>query len=68
MLSLTYTAPFFGIFGLIIAFFIYKWVAGQDNGTDLMKKIEGYIRSGALAFLKRQYRLWQSLWSSFSFC
>jgi K(+)-stimulated pyrophosphate-energized sodium pump len=56
MLSLTYTAPFFGIFGLIIAFFIYKWVAGQDNGTDLMKKIEGYIRSGALAFLKRQYR------------
>jgi K(+)-stimulated pyrophosphate-energized sodium pump len=56
MLSLTYTAPFFGIFGLIIAFFIYKWVAGQDNGTDLMKKIEGYIRSGALAFLKRQYK------------
>jgi K(+)-stimulated pyrophosphate-energized sodium pump len=55
MLSLTYTAPFFGIFGLIIAFIIYKWVAGQDNGSDLMKKIEGYIRSGALAFLRRQY-------------
>ncbi len=55
MLSLTYTAPFFGIFGLIIAFIIYKWVAGQDNGTDLMKKIEGYIRAGALAFLRRQY-------------
>jgi K(+)-stimulated pyrophosphate-energized sodium pump len=55
MLSLTFTAPFFGIFGLIIAFIIYKWVAGQPNGTDLMKKIEGYIRSGALAFLKRQY-------------
>jgi K(+)-stimulated pyrophosphate-energized sodium pump len=55
MLSLTYTAPFFGIFGLIIAFIIYKWVAGQPNGTDLMKRIEGYIRSGALAFLKRQY-------------
>ena len=35
MLSFTYTAPFFGIFGLIIAFIIYKWVAGQDNGTDL---------------------------------
>lgn len=46
MLSFTYTAPFFGIFGIIIAFIIYKWVASQDNGTDLMKKIEGYIRSG----------------------
>jgi K(+)-stimulated pyrophosphate-energized sodium pump len=55
MLSFTYTAPFFGVFGLIIAFIIYKWVAGQPNGTDLMKRIEGYIRSGALAFLKRQY-------------
>ena len=55
MLSLTNTSPFFGIFGLIIAFLIYKWVASQDNGTDLMKKIEGYIRTGALAFLKRQY-------------
>src|SRR4030042_1239814 len=55
MLSFTYTAPFFGIFGIIIAFIMYKWVARQDNGTDLMKKIEGYIRAGALAFLKRQY-------------
>ena len=55
MLSLTYTAPFFGILGLIIAFFIYRWVASQDNGTDLMKRIEGYIRAGALAFLRRQY-------------
>jgi K(+)-stimulated pyrophosphate-energized sodium pump len=55
MLSLTYTAPFFGIFGLIIAFIIYKWVAGQPSGTELMQKIQGYIRTGALAFLKRQY-------------
>jgi K(+)-stimulated pyrophosphate-energized sodium pump len=55
MLNLTYTAPFFGIFGLIIAFMIYKWVAAQPNGTELMQKIEGYIRTGALAFLRRQY-------------
>jgi K(+)-stimulated pyrophosphate-energized sodium pump len=55
MLSLTYSAPFFGVLGLIIAFFIYRWVVSQDNGTDLMKRIEGYIRAGALAFLRRQY-------------
>ena len=45
-LSLTYAAPFLGIFGLFIAFIIYKWVAVNPTGTDLMKKIEGYIRSG----------------------
>jgi len=55
MLSLTSYAPFLGLFGLLIAYLIFRWVAGQPNGTDLMQKIEGYIRSGALAFLKRQY-------------
>jgi K(+)-stimulated pyrophosphate-energized sodium pump len=40
---------------MFIAFLIYKWLAKQPNGTDLMQKIEGYIRDGAMAFLKRQY-------------
>jgi K(+)-stimulated pyrophosphate-energized sodium pump len=40
---------------MFIAFMIYQWLAKQPNGTDLMRKIEGYIRSGALAFLRRQY-------------
>jgi K(+)-stimulated pyrophosphate-energized sodium pump len=55
MLSLTQGAPFFGIFGMIVAVIIYSWVARQPGGTDLMRKIEGYIRTGALAFLRRQY-------------
>jgi len=55
MLGFTHTSALWGVFGLIVAFFIYRWVASQPNGTDLMKKIEGYIRAGALAFLKRQY-------------
>jgi K(+)-stimulated pyrophosphate-energized sodium pump len=55
MLEFTHAAPFLGIFGLLLAFFIYRWVASQPNGTELMKKIEGYIRTGAMAFLRRQY-------------
>jgi K(+)-stimulated pyrophosphate-energized sodium pump len=55
MLGLTNAAPFFGIGGLLVAVFIYLWLAKQPNGTDLMKRIEGYIFQGAMAFLKRQY-------------
>jgi K(+)-stimulated pyrophosphate-energized sodium pump len=55
MLEYTKGAPFLGLFGLLVAFLIYLWVAKQPNGTDAMKKIEGYIRAGAMAFLKRQY-------------
>ena len=55
MLSLVNWSWVFGLFGMFIAFMIYQWVAKQPNGTDLMKKIEGYIRTGAMAFLKRQY-------------
>lgn len=55
MLGLTKVAPFLGAFGFLVAFLIYRWVASQPNGTDLMQKIEGYIRQGAMAFLRRQY-------------
>jgi K(+)-stimulated pyrophosphate-energized sodium pump len=55
MLSLVNWSWVFGLFGMFIAFMIYQWVAKQPNGTELMQKIEGYIRTGAMAFLKRQY-------------
>jgi K(+)-stimulated pyrophosphate-energized sodium pump len=55
MLSLVNWSWVFGLFGMFIAFMIYQWVAKQPNGTELMQKIEGYIRTGAMAFLRRQY-------------
>jgi K(+)-stimulated pyrophosphate-energized sodium pump len=55
MLSLVNWSWVFGLFGMVIAFMIYQWVAKQPNGTELMQKIEGYIRTGAMAFLRRQY-------------
>ena len=55
MLSLVNWSWVFGLFGMFIAFMIYQWVAKQPDGTELMQKIERFIRTGAMAFLKRQY-------------
>ena len=55
MQGLTWVAPFLGILGLIIAYFIYGYVKKQPNGTPLMQELEGMIHTGAMAFLKREY-------------
>ena len=55
MQGLTVYAPFLGILGLIIAYFIYLYVKKQPNGSPLMQELEGMIHSGAMAFLKKEY-------------
>jgi K(+)-stimulated pyrophosphate-energized sodium pump len=55
MQSISYLAPFLGLFGFVVAILIYQYVKRQPNGTELMQKIEGYIYQGAMAFLKREY-------------
>ena len=39
------------------AFWKLRWVESQSQGTDEMAKIAGHIRSGAMAFLNREYRV-----------
>ncbi|MBW2029413.1 MAG: sodium-translocating pyrophosphatase [Deltaproteobacteria bacterium] len=55
MQGLTVVAPFLGILGLIIAYFIYLYVKKQPNGTSVMQELEGMIHTGAMAFLKKEY-------------
>ena len=55
MQGLTVYALFLGILGLIIAYFIYRYVKKQPNGTPLMQELEGMIHSGAMAFLRKEY-------------
>ena len=43
-------------FGLCVAFVLAKWIGSCDAGTDRMKEISGFIREGAFAFLKREYK------------
>jgi K(+)-stimulated pyrophosphate-energized sodium pump len=52
-----YIIPALGIVALIFAFIKAKWVSKQDPGTERMIEISGYVRDGAMAFLKREYRV-----------
>ena len=55
--TLLYAVPVTGVLALIYAFMRSNWINSQDMGTDTMKKIAGYIRDGAMAFLSREYRV-----------
>ncbi|WP_297204244.1 sodium-translocating pyrophosphatase [uncultured Brachyspira sp.] len=45
------------ILTLAFAFYFYKWMRKQDEGTDTMKEIASHVRSGAIAYLKQQYKV-----------
>jgi len=48
-------APLGAIVGLVFAFIFYKGIKRESEGTDLMQKIAGHVREGAMAYLRRQY-------------
>ena len=48
--------PITAIIGLIVAICLTSWIGKAKEGTDRMKEISGFIRAGAMAFLKREYR------------
>lgn len=50
-------APIAGILGLLFAFYLSSKISKADPGTDKMKEIAGYIHEGAMAFLRREYRV-----------
>lgn len=45
------------LLALVFAYFMGKKVLGFSEGTEKMEKIAGYIRTGANAYLKRQYKV-----------
>ena len=45
------------VLALGFAFWKLRWVESQSQGTEEMAKIAGHIRSGAMAFLNREYRV-----------
>ena len=52
----TILAPIAGICALLFAYFLIIRIKRMDPGTAKMKEIAANIHSGAMAFLKRQYR------------
>ncbi|MBN2787391.1 MAG: sodium-translocating pyrophosphatase [Paludibacteraceae bacterium] len=45
------------ILALGFAFYFFKMLMKEDEGTDLMKKIAKHVRDGAMAYLKQQYKI-----------
>jgi K(+)-stimulated pyrophosphate-energized sodium pump len=54
---LLYVIPGAGVLALLFAFMKASWIGKQDAGTDRMKEIAGYVQEGAMAFLRREYRV-----------
>ncbi len=55
--NLFWLAPAGSVLALIFAFYFYKKLLKEDEGTDKMKKIAAHVRAGAMAYLKQQYKV-----------
>ena len=49
-------APVCAIVALIVAIVCYKLMIKAPEGSDTMKKIAGFVREGAMAYLRQQYK------------
>ncbi len=54
---LWWIAPAGAVLALLFAFKFYKEVLGADQGDPEMIEIANYVREGAMAYLKRQYKV-----------
>jgi len=54
---LIYAIPLSGVIALLYALYKAAWVSKQDPGTEEMATIAGHIADGAVAFLKREYKV-----------
>ena len=57
MSNLVYLVLGASVLALAFAFFFFKQMMKEDEGTDTMKKIAAYVRRGAMAYLKQQYKV-----------
>ncbi len=55
--SVFWMVPASSILALAFAWYFFKTMMKFDEGTDLMKKIALHVRTGAMAYLKQQYKV-----------
>jgi len=55
--NIIYAIPVLGILGLVYTFWRSSWIAKKEVGTERMARIADAIATGAMAFLKAEYRV-----------
>ena len=54
---LFYLVPLASVAALAFAWYFFREMMRESEGTELMKEIASHVRSGAMAYLKQQYRI-----------
>ena len=49
--------PAASLLALVLAWYFYRQMMRQSEGTDLMKRIASHVRKGAMSYLKQQYKI-----------
>ncbi len=57
MLNIFYLVPIASIIALGFAYYFFRQMMKESEGTDTMKKIAKHVRDGAMAYLKQQYKV-----------
>lgn len=55
--SVFWLVPIASICALVMAWYFFKSMMREEEGTARMKEIAGYVRTGAMAYLKQQYKI-----------
>ncbi len=55
--SLFWIIPVSAVLALIFAYIFFKTMMKNSEGSDRMKEIAQYVREGAMAYLRRQYKV-----------
>ena len=51
-----YIAPIGAVFALFFSYILFKGMKKEPAGNEQMVKIAQYVREGAFAYLRQQYR------------
>ena len=49
--------PIASVLALSLAFYFYKQMMKESEGTEMMAKIASHVRAGAMSYLKQQYKV-----------
>lgn len=49
--------PGSAVIALLLAWYFYREMLRQSEGTDTMKRIASHVRKGAMSYLKQQYKI-----------